>query len=216
MDEGDDKQPLIPKKDGKRHFTRFNRRSYEVYGSFKEFIHVADPMKREPERVKSLSFKKRRISQFAEATRNIDGIDGNDSSQGRFMVSRSQPDLCTGCNLSITHNDDLIVQLHEELYHVYCFQCIQCGNKIDPKVDYILIEDGKPLCGSCIPECHACGETILSKHVHVIDKDFHEQCLLCTFCRKVIDSQIITLESDGFTICNFNILCLNICSMATT
>ena len=185
MDEGDDKEPLIAKKNERRHFTRFNRRSYDVYASFREFIHVTDPMKREPERIKSLSFKKRRISQFVEATRNIDGIDAKDSRQIRG--SRSQPDLCSSCNLSITHNDDMVVQLHEELYHVYCFQCIQCGNKINPKVDYILIEDGKPLCGSCIPECRACGETILSSHVHVIDKDFHEKCLLCTFCRKVID-----------------------------
>ena len=185
MDEDDDNQPLIAKKNERRRFTHFNRRSYEVYASFREFIHVADPLKREPERVKSLSFKRRRISQCTGASRNMDYMDAKDSRQIR--MSQSQPDLCSSCKLSITHNDDLVVQLHEELYHVYCFQCIQCNNKIDPKADYILIENGKPLCGSCIPECRACGETILSSHVRVIDKDFHEKCLLCTFCRKVID-----------------------------
>jgi len=118
-----------------------------------------------------------------EANLDIDGARAQDK---QIRTVRSQPDLCTSCKLSINNNDDLIIQLHEELYHLCCFQCVQCGNKINPKVDYILIEDGKPLCGTCIPECRACGETIVSNHVHVINKDFHEKCLLCTYCRKVI------------------------------
>ena len=188
MEVNTDNQPLgVTKHNVRRSYTQFNRRSYEVYSSFNEFIQVANSTKREPGRVKSLSFKRRRISQCVEASRNIDDRSAQDSSQDRqIRVSRSQPDLCTSCKLSITNNDDLVVQLHEELYHVYCFQCIQCGNRIDPKVDYILIENGKPLCSACIPECRACGETIVSNHVHVINKDFHEQCLLCTICRKVI------------------------------
>ena len=186
MDEGSDHQPLSTVK-RKKSYTSVNRRNYEVYSSCKEFIQVADPLKREINKVKSLSFKKRRMSQYVEASGNLDDRNAQNSSQDRPIIraSRSQPDLCTSCQLSITYNDDLVVQLHEQLYHVYCFQCIQCGNKIDPKVDYILIEGGKPLCSTCIPECRACGETIVSNHVHVINKDFHEQCLLCTICRKV-------------------------------
>lgn len=159
-----------------------------MYSSFKDFIEVSDPTKREPGRVKSLNFKKRRTSHCVDANRSVDDTNVQSDTQcgGQIRVSRSLPELCTSCKLSITNNDDFIVKLHEELYHVYCFRCIQCGNKIDPKVDYILIEDGKPLCGTCIPECRACGETIVTNHVHVIDKDFHEKCLLCTFCRKVI------------------------------
>ena len=177
MEESNDK-PV--KHDERRSFTRFKCRSYEVYSSFKEFIDVASPTSREPKRVKSLSFKKRRLSQFVEPNRNMDGTNMQDNTQNRqIRASKSQPDLCTNCQLSITNNDDLLIQLHGEVYHIYCFRCIQCGNRIDPKVDYILIEDDRPL-------CRACGETIVSNHVHVIDKDFHEKCLLCTFCRKVI------------------------------
>ena len=185
MDEGSDRQPVGTLK-RKKSYTHVNRRIYEVYSPCKEFIQVADPTKREIGKVKSLSFKKRR-SQYVEASEDVDDRNAQGSSQDRpiIRISRSQPNLCTGCQLSITHNDDLVVQLHEQLYHVYCFQCIQCDNKIDPKVDYILIEGGNPLCGTCIPECRACGETIVSNHVNVINKDFHEQCLLCTICRKV-------------------------------
>ena len=194
MEDGDGKQPLIVKEGKRQRFTSFKRRSYEVYSSFSEFVQVSDPTKREPERIKSLSFKRHRISVCVEGRRNASDTDLKNRSQGQVAqgiqvrLIRSQPDQCTSCKLSITHNDNLVIQLHEDLYHVYCFQCTQCGNKINPKVDYILIENGKPLCGSCIPECRACGETILSNHVHVIDKDFHEKCLLCTFCRKVIKS----------------------------
>lgn len=187
MEENHDEELVTVKPIERRSYTRFSRRRYEVYSSFKEFIQISDPKMREPGRVKSLSFKRRRLSHCVEESQNTDHTSVQDKPLGRQLrISRSQPDLCTNCKLSITNTDDLVVQLHEELYHVYCFQCVQCGSKIDPKVDYLLIEDGKPLCGSCIPECRACGETILSNHVHVVDKDYHEKCLLCTFCRKVI------------------------------
>lgn len=186
MEEGsNDKQSVTAKGSKRGSFTSVNRRNYEVYSSLKQFIEISDPTKRRPGRIKSLSFKRKRLSHCVEETRSMDDMNGPDNVQ-QIRISRSQPDLCTNCKLKITDSDELVVELHEELYHFYCFQCIQCGNKIDPKADYILIEDGKPLCSSCIPECRGCGETIVSSHAEVIGKDYHENCLLCTFCRKVI------------------------------
>jgi len=165
-------------------FTRIKRRNFEVFSSVKDHSALNEKTK-----VKTLRFIKKK--QSIGATMNQDLFNRfsqvflEDESVFDISSYSQQLELCCSCKLSIANSDELVVQLNDKIYHTYCFQCVQCDNKINPKVDYLLLDSGKPLCGTCVPECHACGEIILAEHIRVVDKDFHEKCLSCTYCKMV-------------------------------
>ncbi len=80
---------------------------------------------------------------------------------------------------------DMVVGFNTDMYHIKCFRCGQCRREVDPTTNFLVLEDGSPLCSGCSPECHACGERILNGHINVLNKDFHESCLRCSVCKKV-------------------------------
>ncbi|XP_065899465.1 uncharacterized protein [Dysidea avara] len=178
-------------------FTRIKRRNFEVYSSVKDPTNSAHD---EQTKVKTLRFNKKKRS--IAATMNQDLFDRfsqvfSDDKQILDISSfLQQPELCSNCKMGITNNDKVVVLLDSKLYHTCCFQCVHCDNKINPRVDYLLLESGKPLCSTCVPECHACGEIILAKHVRVVDKDFHEKCLSCTYCRMSLFNKVYAREGE--------------------
>jgi len=165
-------------------FTRIKRRSFEIFSSVKDSNRAEEQTK-----VKTLRFCKKKRS--IAATMNQDLFDRfsqvflEDRPEFDFTSYTHQSELCCSCKLSIANSDEVLVFLNDRFYHDCCFRCVQCDDKINPRIDYLVIENGNPLCSTCVPECHACGEIILANHVRVVDKDFHEKCLSCTYCKMV-------------------------------
>ena len=91
---------------------------------------------------------------------------------------------CQGCGLNLV-TSDMVVVFDEDPYHMKCFICGQCGKEVNPTLNFLALEDGSPLCMECSPVCHSCGERIVSGHINVLNKDFHEGCLKCSVCKKV-------------------------------
>lgn len=92
--------------------------------------------------------------------------------------------VCSACKQQFD-SPDLVVLFEEEAFHTECFCCGECGSVVDATQEFLVLEGGSPLCSSCSPSCHACGEKVLSRHVGVLNKDFHEACLKCSQCQKV-------------------------------
>ena len=93
--------------------------------------------------------------------------------------------VCSACKQQFD-SPDLVVLFEEEAFHTECFCCGECGSVVDATQEFLVLEGGSPLCSSCSPSCHACGEKVLSRHVGVLNKDFHEACLKCSQCQKVV------------------------------
>ncbi len=98
---------------------------------------------------------------------------------------------CSSCMLLFT-SSHLVVSFEGALYHISCFVCAECGQVVDPTSQFLLLENGGPLCPLCSPSCQICRRTITSGHVGVLNKDFHEECLKCCHCQKVNRSIIVT------------------------
>lgn len=92
--------------------------------------------------------------------------------------------LCCRCRHCLEYSD-MVVVFDEDTYHLGCFRCGQCKEQVDPALNFLVLEDGSPLCAGCSPLCHGCRERIVSGHISVLNKDFHEGCLKCSVCKKV-------------------------------
>ena len=101
-----------------------------------------------------------------------------------LSVDGLPPQICTACG-KLFRSDDMVVLFESEGFHSACFCCGQCGNPVDPSLQFLVLDDGSPLCTPCSPVCHVCSEKICSKHVAVLNRDFHEDCLKCAQCDKV-------------------------------
>lgn len=91
---------------------------------------------------------------------------------------------CRSCGNALEYSDMVLV-FDTDTYHAQCFNCGQCKCPVDPSQGFLVLEDGSPLCRDCSPTCHVCRQKIVSSHVNVLNKDFHEDCLRCSVCEKV-------------------------------
>ena len=118
-------------------------------------------------------------------------LEGSHSRDGSVEMVTAQSTVtttavqsCRSCGHTLELSD-MVVVFDADTYHIKCFRCGQCGTEVDPTANFLVLEDGSPLCSECSPVCHTCGERILSGHISVLNKDFHEGCLRCSVCRKV-------------------------------
>jgi len=98
--------------------------------------------------------------------------------------SFSSNQSCQGCSLGFETADRVVV-FESDPYHVECFTCGECSKLVDASANFLVLEEGSPLCTDCSPSCHVCSKKIVCGHVNVLNKDFHEDCLKCSVCKKV-------------------------------
>ena len=94
------------------------------------------------------------------------------------------PHTCSACSRKLL-SSDVVVVFEEDVVHLACFCCGRCGEEVDASRDFLVLEDNSPLCYDCSPVCHSCSRKIVTDHVGVLNKDFHEGCLKCYQCQKV-------------------------------
>lgn len=102
-----------------------------------------------------------------------------------WMSELDVPQMCSICKKRV-FSSEMVVIFEGEVIHLQCFCCGKCGEVVDVVQDFLLQEDNSPLCLKCSPVCHACTNKIVTEHVGVLNKDFHEPCLKCYKCHKVL------------------------------
>ena len=100
------------------------------------------------------------------------------------LQSFSSSQSCQGCGLFFEIADKVVI-FETDPYHMQCFSCGNCRLPVDPTLNFLVLENGNPLCKVCSPTCHSCGEKIVYGHLNVLNKDFHDECLKCCICKKV-------------------------------
>lgn len=92
--------------------------------------------------------------------------------------------LCSVCSGGLS-SLDTIIQYDVGTVHLHCFLCGRCRQPMGAVEEFLVQFDGSPLCHGCTPSCFTCRDKIFHDHISVLKKDFHEQCLACTQCKKV-------------------------------
>ena len=113
------------------------------------------------------------------AMRTLSEVDSQDMDMGII----GDP-ACASCRCMFD-SSHMVVSFEGELYHMSCFVCAECGQTVNPSSQFLVLENGGPLCSQCSPVCQVCGERITGGHVGVLNKDFHEDCIKCFHCQKV-------------------------------
>lgn len=123
-----------------------------------------------------------------------DTVDVPNSNKAVDSVGEINDCSCVACQ-RLFEPSDIVVSFDGETYHTTCFCCGECGRMVDPTTHFLLLDNGEPLCLDCSPLCHACGERIISGHIGVLNKDFHEECIKCFHCQKVTMHVVIDMSS---------------------
>ncbi len=96
----------------------------------------------------------------------------------------STNELCTICCKEMNLSLPLVI-FGDTKQHLNCFKCGKCQCPMGAMKEFLVQVDGTPLCTECTPSCHICHEKIFHNHVSVLKKNFHEDCLACSRCKRV-------------------------------
>ena len=92
--------------------------------------------------------------------------------------------ICSLCKESMTADSPMVIFGDAKL-HLDCFKCGHCRKLMGSMKEFLVRVDGTPLCAECTPSCHVCHEKVFHNHVSVLKKNFHEDCLACSRCKRV-------------------------------
>ncbi|ELP94303.1 LIM domaincontaining protein [Entamoeba invadens IP1] len=95
---------------------------------------------------------------------------------------------CEYCHKVINRNMLSLKTYQGKDYHMECFKCCSCKNRLrkDP-----IVVGSKFYCQDCGQPCPKCGRPIGKEFMELFDKKFHEQCVTCCKCgRGIADEQI--------------------------
>ena len=92
--------------------------------------------------------------------------------------------ICSLCKEPMAADSPMVIFGDAKL-HLDCFKCGQCLKLMGSMKEFLVRVDGTPLCVECTPSCHVCHEKVFHNHVSVLKKNFHEDCLACSRCKRV-------------------------------
>lgn len=121
-----------------------------------------------------------------EATMELHSSQSSSSIHSDSTTSPTSPSFCSVCHEDFWPSDTVVL-FGDLSLHLGCFQCGSCKCPMGAVSQFLIQTTGAPLCLSCCPTCHTCKEKILRNHIAVLNKDFHEQCLVCSHCKRVSD-----------------------------
>ncbi|CAO3587359.1 unnamed protein product [Absidia cylindrospora] len=110
-------------------------------------------------------------------------------------IKRSSHHVCTGCSAPISGGS--VVSFGEALFHLHCFSCAKCQQKLDCQSNLLLLTDGRPVCEDCSYVCKRCGHVIGEEAIMTGKESYHAGCFRCIGCNKSIDDLIYTQTSKG-------------------
>ncbi|KAJ8589951.1 hypothetical protein M405DRAFT_817043, partial [Rhizopogon salebrosus TDB-379] len=107
---------------------------------------------------------------------------------------------CLGCKQSVvnesgatiiyTHGPPLTLQFRRSFFHVDCFKCAKCHQKVAVDTKLVLLSDGSPICTNCSYDCNVCHQPILDEAIMTGDDTYHVHCFNCKACHNRIDELV--------------------------
>jgi hypothetical protein len=85
----------------------------------------------------------------------------------------------------------------QSFFHVDCFQCAKCCNKVTADTNLLLLSDGSPICANCSYCCNVCKLPILDEAIMTGDDSYHAHCFKCKVCGNRIDELVFAKTSQG-------------------
>ncbi|TFK75276.1 RhoGAP-domain-containing protein [Pluteus cervinus] len=118
----------------------------------------------------------------------------NDPSESMSLDDR----ICPGCRLSlVSEQGGLVVAFGQSFFHVDCFKCAKCGNKVTADTNLLLLSDGSPICANCSYSCNVCHQPILDEAIMTGDDSYHAHCFKCKVCKNRIDELVFAKTTQG-------------------
>ncbi|WVN86424.1 uncharacterized protein L203_101588 [Cryptococcus depauperatus CBS 7841] len=126
------------------------------------------------------------------------------SAQGQLSGSDGFPaisgidTMCGGCNDPIDQESGgVVVAFGQKLWHVECFRCTKCREKVSADTNLLLLSDGSPVCGKCSYQCFVCKEAITEEAIMTGEESYHANCFTCRTCKKKIEELVFAKTSQG-------------------
>lgn len=100
---------------------------------------------------------------------------------------------------SIIHTSRSTIIHRQSFFHIDCFKCAKCGNKVTGNTNLLLrlLSDGSPVCASCSYNCNVCQLPILDEAIMTEDDSYHVHCFKCKVCLHHIDGLVFAKTSKG-------------------
>ena len=125
--------------------------------------------------------------------------------------------LCPGCkNSAVNETGGLVVAFgcvtspllpcfynnpfassRQSFFHVDCFKCAKCNNKVTADTNLLLLSDGSPICAECSYNCNICQQPILDEAIMTGDDSYHAHCFKCKVCHNRIDELVFAKTTHG-------------------
>ncbi|WWC91633.1 uncharacterized protein L201_006579 [Kwoniella dendrophila CBS 6074] len=105
---------------------------------------------------------------------------------------------CGGCYEVIDQESGgVVVAFGSSLWHVDCFKCAKCKNKVSADTNLLLLSDGSPVCGNCSYQCFVCKQAITEEAIMTGDESYHAHCFTCRTCKRRIEELVFAKTSQG-------------------
>ncbi|KAJ9114608.1 hypothetical protein QFC22_005481 [Naganishia vaughanmartiniae] len=105
---------------------------------------------------------------------------------------------CPGCKKVIDQSSGgVVVAFGKSLWHVDCFRCVKCHNRVTADTNLLLLSDGDPVCGNCSYQCYVCKLPITEEAIMTGDESYHAHCFTCRACSNKIEELVFAKTSQG-------------------
>lgn len=111
----------------------------------------------------------------------------------------------------------LLLTTRSSLWHVDCFRCAKCKEKVSADTNLLLLSDGSPVCGNCSYQvrigalrwntnsrcsvadiqCFVCKQAITEEAIMTGDESYHAHCFTCRTCKRRIEELVFAKTSQG-------------------
>lgn len=74
--------------------------------------------------------------------------------------------ICGGCK-DLIDNDaaGTVVSFGAKYFHIDCFRCSKCQERVTADTNLLLLSDGTPVCSTCSYQCVVCGLPIMDEAI---------------------------------------------------
>lgn len=107
---------------------------------------------------------------------------------------------CGGCGRLIDEEsvEEGVIQFATKLWHIECFRCAKCKNRVSTeRDDILLLSDGHPICGECNYSCNICNLPIMEEAIMTGEESYHASCFTCRSCHSKIEELVFAKTSQG-------------------
>lgn len=94
-------------------------------------------------------------------------------------------------------NGGVVIAFGQSFFHIDCFKCAKCHDRVTADTNLLLLSDGQPVCSNCSYSCSVCHEPILDEAIMTGDDSYHAHCFKCRSCHNRIDELMFAKTSHG-------------------